>query len=67
MVYKVVISRLAQSQLSRYIGYIKRQLGNSQAAQAVLLDARETKKRCCKQRKACPSAGILIYRPWAIV
>ena len=54
MVYKAVISRLAQSQLSRYIGYIKRQLGNSQAAQAVLLDARETKKALLQTAESLP-------------
>ena len=58
MVYKVVITPLAQSQLSRYIGYIKRQLGSSQAARAVSQDARETKTALMK------SADSLPFLPW---
>ena len=44
MVSKVRMTRLAQSQLSRHIGYIKTQFRNSQAAKAVAVDARETQE-----------------------
>ena len=43
MVSDVRMTRLAQNQLSQYIGYIKQQFRNPQAAKAVAQDARETK------------------------
>ena len=43
MVSDVRMLRLAQNQLSQYIGYIKQQFRNPQAAKAVAQDARETK------------------------
>ena len=43
MVSDVRMTRLAQNQLSQYIGYIKQQFQNPQAAKAVAQDARETK------------------------
>ena len=43
MISKVIMTRLAQNQLSQYIGYIKRKFKNPQAAKAVAQDARETK------------------------
>lgn len=51
MVYKVIITHLAQSQLSRYISH---QLGNKQAARAVLQDARETKAALVKSADSLP-------------
>ena len=44
MISKVQMTRLAQGQLSEYIGYIKRKFKNPQAARAVTNDARETRK-----------------------
>ncbi len=44
MVCKVQMTRLAQKQLSEYIGYIRSEFKNQEAARAVLRDARETKE-----------------------
>ncbi|MBR1559612.1 MAG: type II toxin-antitoxin system RelE/ParE family toxin [Clostridia bacterium] len=43
MVSKVLMTRLAQSQLSHYVSYIRHKFKNAQAAKAVTNDARETR------------------------
>ena len=48
MVSEVRMTRLAQSQLAEYVGYIRNQFKNPQAAKAVLQDARETKAALLK-------------------
>jgi len=43
MVAEVRMTRLAQSQLSQHVGYIRLQLRNPQAAKVVIEDARDTR------------------------
>ena len=67
MISKVIMTRLAQNQLSQYIGYIKRKFKNPQAAKAVAQDARETKAlllKAAETLKLCsdPDLRILGYR-----
>ena len=67
MISKVIMTRLAQNQLSQYIGYIKRKFKNPQAAKAVAQDARETKAlllKAAETLKPCgdPDLRILGYR-----
>lgn len=57
MVCKVVMTRRAQVQLSQYIGYIKRQFRNPQAAKAVAQDARETKAALLKVAESLKLCG----------
>ena len=45
MTYKVIITEQAKHQLDMYVGYTAEILRNKQAAKAILLDARATKKR----------------------
>ena len=57
MISEVRMTRLAQSQLSQYIGYIRRQFRNPQAAKAVAQDARETKAALLQSAESllCPN------------
>ncbi|MBQ9038690.1 MAG: type II toxin-antitoxin system RelE/ParE family toxin [Clostridia bacterium] len=55
------MTRLAQSQLSQYIGYIRRQFRNPQAAKAVAQDARETKAALLQSAESlqlCPDPDL---------
>lgn len=45
MGYKVIIMPPAKRRLDMYVFYTVETLGNRQAAKAILMDARETKKR----------------------
>ena len=43
MISKVVMTRRAQDHLRKFIGYIRKQFKNEQAAKAVMADAKETR------------------------
>jgi len=61
MISEVRMTRLAQSQLSQYIGYIRRQFRNPQAAKAVARDARETKAALLQSAETlqlCPDPDL---------
>ena len=57
MVSEVKISKLAKSQLDRYISYIVTKFKSPQSAKAVRLDSEETKARLLK------AATVLQYCP----
>ena len=66
MISKVIMTRLAQNQLSLYIGYIKRKFKNPQAAKAATQDARicweyENGARRMLALRCCCVRGFDVY------
>ncbi len=64
MISKVVITRKAQGQLREFIGYIRRQYKNEQAAKAVMADARNTQNMLIDVGESlayCPDPILAAY------